>query len=209
MDAGKQYLQTILDTLGKIGVTQSGVIEDAAQLFFSVFRAGGSLYAFGASHAGIIAEELFARAGGLMVVNPVFNPTLMLNTRPFTLTSAMERLEGFGTAIFDNSPMKEGDALLIHSVSGRNSVAIDLALAAKKKGVSLVAITNLDYGRHVKSRHSSGRLLSELCDIVIDNCGVYGDAAVEIGSVTAGGAPPPPPVRRGVRPACCRQSFCW
>ena len=136
---------------------------------------------FGASHAGIIAEEMFYRAGGLMVVNPVFSPTLMLNTRPVTITSDMERLEGFGGIILDGSPIKPGDLLIIHSVSGRNSVTIDMALKARSKDIRIIVITNMEYTKKVPSRHSSGKLLYELGDIVIDNCGVYGDACIEIG----------------------------
>lgn len=45
----------------------------------------------------------------------------------------MERLEGYGTALAEIQPFKEGDVLILHSVSGRNPVIIDLALAAKEK----------------------------------------------------------------------------
>ena len=37
-----------------------------------------------------------------------------------------------------------------------------------------------------ESRHASGFRLFELCDIVIDNCGAVGDAAMDIGAYRCG-----------------------
>ena len=181
MEKSLVYLDNAIELLKKIKETQADTIDKATHMMFDCFTKGGSLYVFGASHAGIIAEEMFYRAGGLMVVNPIFNPTLMLSTRLVTMTSEMERLEGFGSAILKESHVKAGDVLIIHSVSGRNSVAIDMALTARAKDVGVIVITSMAYTRKVSSRHSSGKLLYELGDIVIDNCGVYGDASIEMG----------------------------
>ena len=76
-----------------------------------------------------------------------------------------------------------GDVLIVHSVSGRNAVAIDLVLAARAKGVQIVALTNLRYSQSVSSRHSSGKRLFELADIVLDNHGIIGDAVCELPGV--------------------------
>jgi len=177
-----EYHNRVTEILGKILETQADKIESAIDTLFGAFTGGHSLFVFGAAHAGIITEEMYGRAGGLMVVNPIFNATLMLDVRPITLTSEMERFEGFGQIILNNTKIQPGDVLVLHSVSGRNSVAIDMALEAKKRGITLVGITSLDYGNYIKSRHSSGKLLSELCDIVIDNCGEFGDGCVPVGS---------------------------
>lgn len=181
MEQAINYLDTVTGILQKIRETQAEAIEKATKVLFDTFREGGSLFIFGASHAGILAEEMFCRAGGLIVINPIFSPTLMLNTRPFTVTSEMERLEGFGQIILGGSAVKSGDALIIHSVSGRNAVTIDMATKARKMGVKVVVITNMTYTSQVPSRHSSGKKLFELADVVIDNCGCYGDAAIQIG----------------------------
>ena len=180
------YLDNLVEILNKIKETQAQTIDKAANAMFDRFQKGGSLFVFGASHAGIIAEEMFYRAGGLMIVNPIFNPTLMLNTRPVTITSAMEQLDGFGGIILDGSPVKDGDVLIMHSVSGRNDVTIDMAIKAREQGVKIIVITNLDYSKNVPSRHKSEKNLYEFGDIVIDNCGVYGDASIKVGKVSAG-----------------------
>jgi len=153
-------------------------IEKVGKLFAETIKNGDTLYAFGASHAGILAEELFYRTGGLALINPLFSPTLMLNTRPATVTSQMERLDGFGNVILNGSAAKSGDTILLHSVSGRNTVSIDMAIAAKEKGMNVVVITNMAYTKQVTSRHPSGKNLYEFADIVIDNHGEFEDSSM-------------------------------
>ena len=123
---------------------------------------------------------MFYRAGGLALINPLFNPTLVCDVKPITLTSVMERQPGLGIGIVDGSPLKKGDLLIVHSVSGRNSVPVEVADRAKSKGVYVVALTNLDYSSKLTSRHPSGKKLYQVADIVIDNCGDFEDAAVAI-----------------------------
>jgi len=172
------YYEKIQLIQQKVVHQESELIEKVGQLFAETIEKNQTIYAFGASHAGIVVEELFYRTGGLALINPLFNATLMLNTRPVTLTSQMERLEGFGARILQSSAAIAEDTLLIHSVSGRNAVAIDMAIEARKKGMKVVAITNLDYSKQVVSRHASGKKLYELADYVINNHGEFEDACL-------------------------------
>jgi uncharacterized phosphosugar-binding protein len=81
--------------------------------------------------------------------------------------------------------MVEGDVLTIGSVSGRNASSIDLALAARQHGIKTIAVTSVAYSSNVTSTHPSGKRLFEAVDLAIDNCGVHGDAALEIPGLDA------------------------
>jgi len=70
-----------------------------------------------------------------------------LSVRPMTQTSRFERIPGIGTELLEESPAATGDVLLIASTSGRNAVVIDMALAAKAKGIHTTGITALAYTR--------------------------------------------------------------
>jgi len=183
------YYKKITNILEEVVTKEENTIQKTISLFVETIKGKRQMFAFGASHAGIVTEELFYRAGGLALINPILESSMMLNTRPVTQTSKMERLEGYGRIIGEKTPFKKDDVLLVHSVSGRNAVAIDLVLYAKEKGVKIVAITNLDYSKNVTSRHSSGKRLFELADIVIDNHGEKGDACIEIEGITQKVAP--------------------
>lgn len=177
---GGDYINIVTRTIGEAYETQKKELEEAAALIAEAIETRHNVFVFGCSHAGILAEEVFYRTGGLAVINPIFFPAMMLNTRPITMTSSLERLPGLGKIIFEKNHVSEGDVLILHSVSGRNAVPVDMALIAREKGVKTICITNLEYSRAVTARHPSGKRLFEVCDIVIDNKGTVGDAAVEI-----------------------------
>ena len=175
-----EYFDHVRSIADRVQREQLGHIETAGALMAEGIAEGHRLFAFGASHAGILAEELFYRTGGLALMNPIFSPILMLSTRPVTLTSQMERLEGHGQALIRESAVASGDVVLIHSVSGRNAVSIDAALASKERGARVVALTSMEYSRNVTARHSSGKNLYAHADVVIDNCGDFEDSSMKL-----------------------------
>ena len=176
----EEYIRTVTECTQKAWDTQREHIEAAAQLVCDTIAGKKNVFVFGCSHAGILAEEVFYRTGGLAVINPIFFPGFMLNTRPITMTSKLERLPGLGKTILEQNRVSPGDVLILHSVSGRNTVPVEMALIAKEQGIRTVCITNLAYSNAVTSRHPEGKRLFEVCDIVIDNCGAVGDAAVQL-----------------------------
>ncbi len=177
---GNSYIQTVTETISRAWETQTDAIKAAKNRIANAIEAKNNVFAFGCSHAGILAEEVFYRTGGLAVINPIFFPGFMLNTRPITMTSALERIDGIGKTLLTQNHVSQGDVLILHSVSGRNTVPVEMAIEARKMGVHTICITNLTYTNAVTSRHPSGKKLAEVCDIVIDNCGEIGDAAVKL-----------------------------
>ena len=174
------YITILQDTIQKAWDEQKSIIDEAAEAVKTALTEKHSVFIFGCSHAGILAEEVFYRTGGLAVINPIFFPGFMLNTRPITMTSQLERLDGLGKILVKENRLKKGDVLIIHSVSGRNNVPVEMAEEAKALGVKTIAVTNIAYSSAVTSRHPSGKRLFEVCDIVIDNKGCVGDAAVTL-----------------------------
>ena len=177
---GETYIAKVNACIEKAWQTQKEQILTAAMQVKNAIKAKKNVYVFGCSHAGILAEEVFYRTGGLAVINPIFFPGFMLNTRPITMTSQLERVKGIGTTLLKEHRVGEGDVLIIHSVSGRNTVPVEMAMEAKKLGAFVACITNVAYSTAVTSRHESGKRLFEVCDAVIDNCGCVGDAEVTL-----------------------------
>jgi len=180
------HLHAMLD---KVLETQGAPIHAAAELLASTLQQGGNLFAFGCNHAALCTLELFYRTGGLVPFNPLRGPGITLDVDPVTLTTRMERLTGYGRDLLDESPAQAGDVLVIHSVSGRNAVPIDMALHAAEKGIRTICLTNLATSSAIPSRHPCGKSLYQLCDVVIDNCGDYGDAAMTLDGFTGKIAP--------------------
>ncbi len=177
---GNDYINCVTECINKAWGTQQDTLNRVSDLLAEKIENKNNVFVFGCSHAGILAEEVFYRTGGLAVINPIFFPGFMLNTRPITMTSQLERLPGLGKIILEQNHVSNGDLLILHSVSGRNTVPVDMALEAKRLGVTTVCITNISYSNAVTSRHPCGKRLFEVCDLVIDNCGDVGDAAITL-----------------------------
>ena len=70
--------------------------------------------------------------------------------------------------------------LIVHSVSGRNPSAVEIAKGARERGVFVIAVTSLEYSRNVKPRDASLPRLFEAADLVLDNHAPVGDALVQL-----------------------------
>lgn len=176
-----EYLDTVQRYLREAVSRNGEAIDVAADLIAAALLRGRPLFAFGATHAGLLAQDLYYRAGGLARVEPILPAGLMLNERPVTRTTLLERMPGFGTLLLDGVPLERGDVLLVISVSGRNPVTTELASTARQKGATVIALTSLTYSRSVTPRGNA--LLYQVADHVIDLPGDVGDAAVSLDGV--------------------------
>ena len=175
----KEYLNNIRNLLDKLENTQEQAIEQVANVCADAIYNGGLLYFFGTGHSHILCEEPFYRAGGLACIYPILETDLMLHEGA-AKSSSYERLPGLGNMVISHTPLGKGDVLFLISNSGRNCAIIDAALEAKKRGAITVALTSINHTTNVTSRHSSGLNLYQVCDYVLDNGGVVGDASVEL-----------------------------
>jgi uncharacterized phosphosugar-binding protein len=55
-----------------------------------------------------------------------------------------------------------------------------MAMEARKRGLAVIAVVSRKHAEASASRHRSGKRLHEVSDVVIDNGGAVGDAAVDI-----------------------------
>ncbi len=172
------YYQTVMRLIAAIMRSQAQTMERAAQAIFETLRSGGVLHVFGSGHSHALAEEAYHRAGGLVPVNAIQEVFLTPLTPPAT-SSQLERVSGLAKIILDGHDLRPGEVLLVISNSGINSVPVEMALEGKARGLTVIALTSLAHSRGVPPRDASGRRLFEIADIVLDNCGEPGDAAVQ------------------------------
>jgi len=159
---------------------ESKNIEKAAALLVSAIEGEGKIFAWGSTHSSTAMQDIYMRAGGLMVINAIFIPGLeALQVKPFGLTSKIERLEGYAEIILDHTPIQMGDVLILVSSSGRNAVPIEMAKIAKERGIKVIAVTSYEYTKSVKSRHHDGKNMYYYADIILDNKVEAGDAILE------------------------------
>lgn len=183
MSAGR-FFDLAIQILKDLRDSQMENIRKAGSLIADSFSAGGILHIFGTGHSHMIAEEAYSRAGGFIPIDPMLEGSMMLH-EGYQKSGALERLPGIAKVYFDfdEYDVRKGDVAIIVSNSGRNPAPIEMASLFREKGVPVVAITSLGHSRSVESRHESGKRLFELADIVIDNLGLPGDAALDFEGV--------------------------
>jgi uncharacterized phosphosugar-binding protein len=175
------YYERASGLLARARDANAPAIARLAPLIGQSIASGGVVHTFGSGHSEIISREIVGRAGGLVCVTGIIDPT----------GGFIENLPGYGEALaarYDRQyQLNSGEVAIVISNSGKNSSPIDVALYAKKKGMSVAALTSMAMSRVTPSQHPSGRKLFEVADHVLDNCGVPGDAAVELeGGISAG-----------------------
>lgn len=171
------YISIIQRLVGQVLDRQMAEVDAAGTIVAETVMHKGFVYTFGTGHSHMMAEEIFYRAGGLARVYPILEEALMLHNGAIKSTE-MERLEGYAEYILDRYPCTSADCMMIASNSGRNAVTVEMAEAARKRGMKVIALTNLAHSRAIASRHHSGMKLYQLADVVLDNQGCLGDASV-------------------------------
>jgi len=131
---------------------------------------GGVIHTFGSGHSEVIGREIIGRAGGLVCVSGLFDPT----------GGFIENMVGYGTKIAERYDrqygLNAGETIVVISNSGKNSSPIEVALYAKQKGMNVVALCCVEMSKTTPTVHPGGKKLHEIADYTLDNLGLPGDA---------------------------------
>ncbi|ULR51413.1 SIS domain-containing protein [Streptomyces deccanensis] len=188
--AGGRFLDAAIGLLERVRDEETESITAAGELIADTVVAGGRLFAFGAGHSSLAAQDLVYRAGGLALMNLLAVPGAVgVDVMPATLGSALERVDGLATAVLDSSPLRAGDLLVVISLSGRNALPVEMAAHARELGAKVIGVTSVRYAAETTSRHSSGTFLKDHCDLVLDSKIAVGDAELTLDTIPAPFAP--------------------
>jgi uncharacterized phosphosugar-binding protein len=175
------YYERTSGLLARARETNGPVIARLAPVIGQSIARGGVVHTFGSGHSELISREIIGRAGGLVCVTGIIDPT----------GGFIENLPGYGTRLVERYDRQyqlvPGEVVIVISNSGKNASPIDVALYAKAKGLTVAALTCMDMSRATPSQHSSGSRLFEVADHVLDNGGVPGDAIVEVAEGVSAG----------------------
>jgi uncharacterized phosphosugar-binding protein len=179
--AAGAVFRTAAALLQTVAEEEATAVEAAAQRVADVVRRGRVIHTFGCGHSGLLAQEIFFRSAGLMLVSYVHAPGQTLDVRPARITSHFERLGGYAAILVSGQDIRPDDAVIVISSSGRNAAPIEFALEARQRGAFVIALTSMTIARSgVVSRHPSGTLLHDHADLILDNHLDPGDAMVDL-----------------------------
>ncbi len=177
--AGNRYLRAVSQLISRLSTEEWPNLLAAATLVADSVGSGGTIHVFGSGHSHMMAEELFYRAGGLVKVSPILFDGLMLHSSA-PLSTSLERIPGLAEALAQDHPIAQNDVLIVASNSGGNTVVAELATLVRDGGTPVIAVTSIAHATSAQARAKGHRRLHEIADVVLDNGGVVGDAAVDI-----------------------------
>ena len=180
-----EWLNNARNVMNNIEETQMENIRKAAEVMADTIECGRWVHTFGCGHATLPIEEMYPRIGGFVGFHPIIEIPLSFFTH---ITGEMgvhqfvflERVEGYGAEIMKGYPFDTRDTMWLFSHSGINNVNIDIALESKKRGMKVVVFGSAAAAKGKKTRHSSGKTIFDIADIVVDTCAPLGDASVEL-----------------------------
>lgn len=182
LDKVDEYFSKIVELLEKIKSTEKSNMKKAADAIAEAILQNRLIHIFGTGgHSDIGAREMFWRAGGLVPMNPILEPSLEHGARRAT---SIERTPGYAQAVLKQYPLEKGDIIIVTNPWGINSLTIDAAMEAKRLGLTVIANTSSRFSKSVPpdhpARHPSKKNLCDIADIVIDNYMPFTDAVVEV-----------------------------
>src|SRR5690606_41545629 len=163
----QDYFNQLTKVMQNIKQHEMASIRQAASWIAESVAQDGLVHLFGCGHSHLLVEDIFYRAGGLVPVNAILETSVMLHEGAVK-SSKIERLSGYAELILDNYSVNQGEVMIVISNSGINGIPVEMALAAKQKGLKVVAVSSSSY-QTAKSRHPSGKRLRDIADLEIDN----------------------------------------
>lgn len=170
----ESYSAQANELLARAWTVNTPIIAKLAPLLGASVARGEVIHTFGSGHSEIIAREIVGRAGGLVCITSINDPT----------AGFIENLVGYGTKLVERYDrqyeLRAGEIVIVISNSGKNASPIEVALHAKKKGCIVVGLCSLAMSTTAKTVHPGGQNLHAICDYTLDNGGVPGDTIMQL-----------------------------
>jgi uncharacterized phosphosugar-binding protein len=180
-----RYFDSLIERLRNVRTSQAAAIDAAAEACAGSIARDKLVFTFGTGHGALPALETFPRTGTVVGFRPIVESTMISFHRVWGDMGARQYrfihgVEGYGNAILRSHRLDPADVMILFSHSGINAVILDIAIACKDLGMKVVAVTSLPHSQASASRHSSGKRLFEVADIVVDTGVPIADASLRI-----------------------------
>jgi uncharacterized phosphosugar-binding protein len=172
---------------------QSAALDTVSAACADAIAAGGLLHLFGTGHSRIPVEEMFPRYGSYPGFSPLVELSMTFHTQVVGANGQrqamfIERMPGLAETILANFELPPSDVMMVFSASGVSAAPIEMALGARERGLTVVAVTSVAGSRASEPTHPAGRL-ADVADHVLDLGTPPGDALVTVPGLATPVAP--------------------
>jgi uncharacterized phosphosugar-binding protein len=185
MNAAVTYFEKALSILRQVQEQELPAIQQAADVCASSIAQGGLVFLFGNGHSRMLCEEMTPRQGCFpgfvaLVELALSNHADIIGANGLRAPLYLEKYEGYAEEILKSFHFGPHDAFIVISTSGIRPVIVEMAAGARRRGMPVIGIVSRRHCENSKPAHSSGKKLTDVADIVIDNHCPPGDCVHEI-----------------------------
>src|SRR5438067_4104637 len=183
--AAQQFHQEALARLQQLLDGQRDALDRAAALCTEAIAADGLVHLFGCGHSRMLCEEMTPRQGcyvgwhTIVELGLTFH-NLIVGPNGLRQSLYLEKTPGYAEQILRNFAFGPKDVLIVISTSGIREVIVEMAEGAKRRGLAVIGVVSRAHCDQAQPAHPSGKKLTDMVDIVLDNGAPVGDSLLTL-----------------------------
>ena len=185
LPAAERFYHAALARLQPLLDSQRQALDVAAAWCTEAIADSGLVHLFGCGHSRMLCEEMTPRQGCFVGWHTIVELGLTFHNQivgPNGLRQSLhlEKTPGYAEQILRNFAFGPKDVLIVISTSGIREVIIEMAEAARARGLKVIGVVSVAHCERAKPAHSSGKKLLDVADVILDNGAPEGDSLLAI-----------------------------
>jgi uncharacterized phosphosugar-binding protein len=185
LSAAERFYHEALARLNILLDGQRDALDRAAALCTEAIAADGLVHLFGCGHSRMLCEEMTPRQGCFVGWHTIVElaltfHNLIVGPNGLRQSLHLEKTPGYAEQILRNFAFGPKDVLIVISTSGIREVIIEMAEGARTRGLPVIGVVSRAHCEQAKPAHSSGKKLSDVADVILDNGAPVGDSLLTL-----------------------------
>jgi uncharacterized phosphosugar-binding protein len=185
LSAAERYYGEVLARLPALLDGQRDALDRAAALCTEAIAADGLVHLFGCGHSRMLCEEMTPRQGCFVGWHTIVElgltfHNLIVGPNGLRQSLHLEKTPGYAEQILRNFAFGPKDVLMVISTSGIREVIVEMAEAAKLRGLAVIGVLSRAHCDQAQPAHPSGKKLTDVADVILDNGAPVGDCVLEL-----------------------------
>jgi uncharacterized phosphosugar-binding protein len=185
LPAAERFYHDALARLNTLLDAQRDALDRAAVLCTEAIAADGLVHLFGCGHSRMLCEEMTPRQGCFVGWHTIVElgltfHNLIVGPNGLRQSLHLEKTPGYAEQILRNFAFGPKDVLIVLSTSGIREVIVEMAEGAKRRGLAVIGVVSRAHCDQARPAHSSGKKLTDVADIVLDNGAPVGDSLLTL-----------------------------
>jgi uncharacterized phosphosugar-binding protein len=185
LPAAERYFHEAMTRLRTLLDGQRDALDRAATLCTDAIAADGLVHLFGCGHSRMMCEEMTPRQGCFVGWHTIVElgltfHNLIVGPNGLRQSLHLEKTTGYAEQILRNFAFGPKDVLIVISTSGIREVIVEMAEGARRRGLKVIGVVSAAHCEQSRPAHASGRKLTDVADVVLDNGAPVGDSLLAL-----------------------------